>query len=145
MAQEKIRIKKVLPEVVLPAKYAYGDWIDLRAAETVKLKAGDYCEIRLGVAMQLPEGYEALMVPRSSTFRTWGILMVNGMAVIDESYRGNGDEWRFPAYATRDTVIMDGERICQFRIMRHQPYLRIDEVETLGNPDRGGMGSTGTM
>ena len=145
MAQEKIRIKRVVPEAILPEKHAYGDWIDLRAAETVKLKEGEYCEIRLGVAMKLPEGYEAHILPRSSTFRTWGILMVNNMGIIDESYCGDGDEWRFPALAMRDTVIMEGERICQFRLMPHQPYLRFEEVETLGNPDRGGMGSTGTM
>lgn len=144
MANEKIKLKRVVPWVKLPAKFAYGDWIDLSAAETVKLKAGEYREIRLGVAMQLPVGYEALLVPRSSAFRTWGIILVNGMAVIDEAYCGDSDEWHFPAYATRDCTIAQGERICQFRIMRHQPYLQIDEVETLGNPDRGGLGSTGT-
>ncbi len=140
---EKIKIKYLVPDLLPVKEHAHGDWVDLRAAETVQMKAGSYYEIRLGVAMQLPEGYEAHLVARSSTFKSFGILMVNGMAVIDESYCGDGDEWRFPAYAVDDTVIRKNDRICQFRIMKHQPNVHYETVLQLGNPDRGGIGSTG--
>ena len=120
-----------------------GDWIDLRAAETVYIDGGEFAMIPLGVAMELPKGYEALVLPRSSTFKNYGILMVNSMGIIDESYCGDNDEWQFPAYATRDTIIPKNERICQFRIIEHQPEIEIVPVEKLGNPDRGGVGSTG--
>lgn len=122
-----------------------GDWIDLRAAEDVTLKAGEYKPIPLGVAIQLPAGYEALVVPRSSTFRRWGIILVNGIGVIDESYCGDDDELHFLAYAMRDTSIKKNERICQFRIIRHQPEIVLDVVDSLGNQNRGGIGSTGRM
>ncbi len=120
-----------------------GDWLDLRAAEDVAMKAGEYKMIPLGVAMELPKGYEALVAPRSSTFRKYGVLLANGIGIIDESYKGDNDEWNFLAYAVRDTVIPKNERICQFRIIEHQPGVALVEVETLGNPDRGGIGSTG--
>ena len=120
-----------------------GDWIDLRAAEDTVMKAGEYKLIPLGVAMELPAGYEALVAPRSSTFGKYGILLTNSLGIIDESFRGDGDEWKFLAYAVRDTVIPKNERICQFRIIEHQPVVYFDEVETLGNADRGGIGSTG--
>ena len=120
-----------------------GDWIDLRAAETVYIDGGEFAMIPLGVAMELPKGYEALVLPRSSTFKNYGILMVNSMGIIDESYCGDNDEWQFPAYATRDTIIPKNERICQFRIIEHQPEIEIVPVDTMGNPDRGGIGSTG--
>ena len=119
------------------------DWIDLRAAEEVELKAGEFKLIHLGVAMQLPEGYEAHIVPRSSTFKNFGILQTNSVGVVDYSYRGDGDQWRMPVYATRDVTIPKGARICQFRIVENQPALRFVKVETLGGPDRGGFGSTG--
>ena len=119
------------------------DWIDLRAAETVTLKAGDFCLIPLGVAIALPKGYEAHIVPRSSTFKNYGILQTNSMGVVDESYCGDNDQWRMPVYATRDTVIEAGSRIAQFRIMAHQPALEFVRVEHLDAPDRGGFGSTG--
>ena len=122
---------------------AVGDWIDLRAAEDVRMKAGEYKMFPLGVAMQLPEGYEALVLPRSSTFKKYGVILVNSMGVIDESYCGDNDEWQFLAYALRDTVIPKNERICQFRIIEHQPKVELIEVESLGNADRGGIGSTG--
>ncbi len=124
-------------------RFNVGDWIDLRAAEEVHLKAGEYKLIPLGVVMELPQGYEALVAPRSSTFKKCGIVMTNSIGVIDESYKGDGDEWHFPAYAVRDTVIHKNERICQFRIMAHQPLIHLKEVETMGNKDRGGFGSTG--
>ena len=119
------------------------DWIDLRAAEEITLKAGEFRLIPLGVAMELPKGYEAHVVPRSSTFKNFGILQVNSMGVIDESYCGDNDQWFFPAYAVRDTQIHINDRICQFRIMEHQPTICFVERESLGNCDRGGHGSTG--
>ena len=124
-------------------RFNVGDWIDLRAAEDVTLSAGEYKLIPLGVAMELPSGYEALVAPRSSTFKKCGILLVNGIGIIDESYCGDNDEWHFPALAMRDTVIHKNERICQFRIIQHQPLIHLKEVEALGNADRGGFGSTG--
>lgn len=120
-----------------------GDWIDLRAAESVDLKAGEYKLVRLGVAMELPEGYEALVAPRSSTFKHYGMLLANSLGIIDESYKGDNDEWSFLAYATRDTRIEKNDRICQFRIIEHQPKIKLTRVESLGNADRGGIGSTG--
>ena len=119
------------------------DWIDLRASEEVELKAGEFKLIPLGVAMQLPEGYEAHLVPRSSTFKTWGLIQTNSMGVIDCSYSGDNDMWRMPVYATRDTVVHVNDRIAQFRIMENQPKIVFDEVEHLENKDRGGFGSTG--
>ena len=120
-----------------------GDWIDLRAAEDVNLEKGDFRLISLGVSMKLPEGYEAHIVPRSSTFKHWGIIQANHMGVIDNSYCGDNDIWKFPAIATRDTVIYKNDRICQFRIMKKQPCIRFDTVEHLNGPDRGGFGSSG--
>ena len=118
------------------------DWIDLRASETVELKAGDFKLIPLGVAMELPPGYEAHVVPRSSTFKTYGILQTNSCGVIDGSYCGDQDMWKMPVYATRDTVIQKGDRICQFRIMENQPEIVFQETEFLENKDRGGFGTT---
>ena len=120
------------------------DWIDLRSAEDVELKAGDFKLISLGVSMELPRGYEAHIVPRSSTFKTWGIIQTNSMGVIDESYCGDNDIWKMPVYATRDTIIHKNDRICQFRIMEHQPTIEFDEVEHLEGKERGGFGSTGS-
>lgn len=118
------------------------DWFDLRAAETVELKAGEYKLIPLGVGMILPDGYEANIVPRSSTFKHYGILQTNAFGVIDNSYSGDNDQWRFPAYATRDTIINKNDRICQFRINKKQPTFDFEEVEHLNDTDRGGFGST---
>jgi dUTP pyrophosphatase len=122
-----------------------GNWIDLRAAENVELKAGEFKLISLGVSMELPEGYEALVVPRSSTFKRWGIIQANHMGVIDNSYCGDKDVWKFPAYALRDTVIKKNERICQFRIIKSMEKIDFKVVNTLENVDRGGFGSTGRM
>ena len=119
------------------------DWIDLRAAADIDLKKGEFKLIPLGVAMELPKGYEAHIVPRSSTFKNYGIIQVNHMGVVDESYCGDGDQWFMPALAIRDTRIRTNDRICQFRIMEHQPTLEFQEVESLTGPDRGGFGSTG--
>lgn len=119
------------------------DWIDLRAAEDVELFEGNYRLIPLGISVKLPEGYEAHIVPRSSTFKTWGIVQTNSMGVIDESYCGNGDEWMMPVYATKMTRINKNDRICQFRIVKKMPNLEIEKVETLSEKNRGGFGSTG--
>ena len=120
-----------------------GDWIDLRSNENISLRKGDFVLIPLGVAMELPEGYEAHLAPRSSTFKKWGIIQVNSVGVIDESYKGDNDQWMMPVYATRDAFINRNERIAQFRIMKKQPEIDFIEVETLSNEDRNGFGSTG--
>ncbi len=120
-----------------------GDWIDLRCAETIKMRAGEYAQIPLGVAIELPEGYEAIVAPRSSTFKKYGLLLSNSIGVIDNSYCGDNDEWKFLAYATRGTVIRKNDRICQFRILKNQPKVKLVTVDTLDNEDRGGIGSTG--
>lgn len=119
------------------------DWIDLRAAEDVVMKAGEWKLIPLGVAMQLPEGYEAHVVPRSSTYKNFGLVQTNSMGVIDASYCGDNDQWFVPMYAVRDTEIHVNDRICQFRIMENQPTINFLEVQSLDGVDRGGFGSTG--
>lgn len=129
----------ILPIEMMPN----GDWVDLRAAEDVDLKAGDYKLISLGISMKLPEGYEAHVVPRSSTYKNWGVIQGNHMGVIDNSYCGDNDIWYFPALAIRDTHICKNERICQFRIVKKQPKLDFNVVGTLTDKDRGGIGSTG--
>ncbi len=121
------------------------DWIDLRAAEDVTLKAGEFKLIPLGVAMKLPQGYEAHVVPRSSTFKNFGVIQTNHCGIIDESYCGDNDQWYFPAYALRDTQIHVNDRICQFRIMEHQPTIQFEKTEKLTGADRGGIGSTGVQ
>ena len=120
------------------------DWIDLRVAEAVVMKKGEFRLIRLGVAMELPQGYEAHVVPRSSTYKNFGLIQTNHMGVIDESYKGDADEWKWPALAMRDTEVHVGDRLCQFRIMKHQPQINFLEVDSLENEDRGGFGTSGT-
>lgn len=120
------------------------DWIDLRVAEDVVIKKGEFRLIRLGVAMELPQGYEAHVVPRSSTYKNFGLIQTNHMGVIDESYKGDADEWKWPALAMRDTEVHVGDRLCQFRIMKHQPQINFLEVDSLENEDRGGFGTSGT-
>ena len=139
----KIKVKYFDPDIPAIRKISKGDWIDLRVAERVELKAGEYRLIRMGVGMILPDGYEALVVPRSSTPSKFGIMLANSMGVIDNSYSGDGDEWHFPAYAIRDTVIEKGDRIAQFRIMENQPRLTFERVLHLKEKNRGGIGSTG--
>lgn len=121
------------------------NWIDMRAAEDVELKAGEFKLIPLGVAMRLPEGYEAIVAPRSSTFKNFGIIQSNSIGLIDESFCSDSDQWMFPAYACRDTVIHKNDRICQFRILKHQPGIEFVETEHLGDSSRGGFGSTGII
>lgn len=125
-------------------KLPIGDWIDLRAEETIQMKAGEFRIISLGVSMKLPDGYEAHLAPRSSTFKNWGILQTNGVGVIDESYCGDNDVWGVPALAMRDTVIEKGSRIAQFRIAKKMSPVELIEVSSLGEKDRGGFGSTGS-
>lgn len=141
---ETIRIK-YMRGVQKIERFNVGDWIDLRAAEDINMDGGKFKLIPLGVAMELPEGYEAIVAPRSSTFKNHGILMANSIGIVDESYKGDNDEWHFPAYAVKDTYIRKNERICQFRIIQHQPMIHLLEVDHLGNTDRGGIGSTGRM
>lgn len=139
----KLKIKYHDSDLEHIRKLDKGDWIDLRAAEDVDLKSGEFKLISLGVSMQLPPGYEAHLATRSSTFKTWGVLMANSHGIIDESYNGDGDIWRFPALAMRDTHISKNDRICQFRLVKKMEPVFIEEVSELGNPDRGGIGSTG--
>ena len=141
---ETIRIKYFTDKI---ERLAYidgkSDWIDLRAAEDVELKKGEFRLIPLGVGMELPKGYEAHVVPRSSTYKNFGIIQTNHQGVIDCSYCGDNDQWFMPVYALRDTRIHVNDRICQFRIMENQPQIVFEEVERLGGEDRGGHGSTG--
>jgi dUTP pyrophosphatase len=140
----KIKIKYFDSSLERIQKIRQGDWIDLRAAEDVVFKKkDDYKRIPLGVAMELPKGYEAHVRPKSSTFEKFGITQTNSVGVIDESYKGDNDMWQFPAKAHRPTTIKKNERICQFRIVEKQPEIEFEEVDSLGNPDRGGFGSTG--
>lgn len=141
---KEIKIKYHNPELTKISKIKIGDWIDLRAAEDVELKTGEFKIISLGVSMKLPEGYEAHVVPRSSTFKNWGIVQANSIGIIDNSYSGTNDIWEFPAYALRDTVIKTNDRLCQFRIVKRQPEINFIEVDKLDDKDRGGFGSTGT-
>lgn len=140
---ETIKIKYFTDKIDKIQKIDKGDWIDLRSAQNVVLKAGEFKLIPLGVAMELPKGYEAHVVPRSSTYKNFGIIQTNHQAVIDESYCGDNDQWFYPAYALRDTVINTNDRICQFRIIEKQPAITFKEVDSLNNKDRGGIGSTG--
>ena len=140
----KVKIKYFDKDIDKIEKIKQGDWVDLRSAEDVTLKKGEFKLIPLGVGMKLPRYYEAHVVPRSSTFKNWGIIQTNHCGIIDESYCGDNDQWYFPAYATRDVTIPKNSRICQFRIMYHQPQLDFEEVDKLDDVDRGGFGSTGT-
>lgn len=141
--KETIKIKYFDDELPKIEKIDNGDWIDLRSAEEMVMDKGDFKIISLGVAMKLPEGYEAHVVPRSSTFKNFGIIQTNHCGVIDESYCGDEDVWKFPALAMRHTVIHKGDRICQFRIMQKMPPVRFEEVNKLEVTSRGGFGSTG--
>lgn len=141
---ETIKIKYFDKEIDKIEKINKGDLIDLRAAETVEMKKGDFKLIKLGVGMKLPEGYKANVYPRSSTYKNFGIILANSVGQIDNSYSGDADEWRFPAIAMRDTIIHKNDRICQFEIQKIQPEIEFIEVEHLDEESRGGIGSTGT-
>lgn len=142
---ERIKIK-YFTDKIDKLEYIGGtksNWIDLRSAEDVSLKAGEFKLIPLGVAMELPVGYEALVVPRSSTFKNFGIIQTNHVGVIDESYCGDDDQWYMPVQAVMDTEIHTNDRICQFRIIKHQPQIVFVDVDKFNNTNRGGFGSTG--
>lgn len=134
---------KYFSDVERIEKIENGDWIDLRSAEDVSMKAGEFKLIKLGVGMILPHDFEAHVVPRSSTFKNWGIIQANSMGVIDNSYSGENDQWHFPAIAMRDTEIKKNDRICQFRIVRRMGNIGIVKVDHLNEISRGGIGSTG--
>ena len=141
---EQIKIKYFTDKI---EKLAYidgkSDWIDLRASEEVTLKQGEFALVPLGVAMELPKGYEAHIVPRSSTYKNFGVIQANHCGVVDGSYCGDNDMWRMPVIAMRDTQIHVNDRICQFRIMKNQPEILFEEVEHFEGKDRGGFGTTG--
>lgn len=141
---EQIKIKYFTDKI---EKLAYidgkSDWIDLRASEEVTLKQGEFALVPLGVAMELPKGYEAHIVPRSSTYKNFGVIQANHCGVVDGSYCGDNDMWRMPVIAMRDTQIHVNDRLCQFRIMKNQPEILFEEVEHLEGKDRGGFGTTG--
>ena len=144
MKMKKLTVKVKYHTDILPIeKLDKGDWIDLRAAEDVEMKAGDHKYISLGISMKLPEGYEAHLLPRSSTFKNWGIIQANHIGVIDNSYSGNNDIWKYSAIALRDTKICKNDRICQFRIMEKQPKFGLLTVEEMDDQDRDGFGSSG--
>ena len=138
-----IKIKRLVPDLREPERIYEGEWIDLRCAQDTVLKAGEYTKIRLGVAMALPDGYEAHIVARSSTFKNWGFILTNGMSIIDNKYCGDNDEWHLPVMPFRNVTVYKNERICQFRIVKQQPPVAFIFVDELGNKDRGGFGSTG--
>ena len=153
---ETIKIRYTEPDLIKLEKIQKGCWIDLRAAEDVMLDKGDFALISLGIAMELPVGYEAILASRSSTFKNYGIIQTNGIGVIDgfstdekgkviqgTGYCGDNDIWKMPVYATRFIKIKKNDRICQFRIQKKQPDIEFIEVEHLGNDNRGGFGSTG--
>ena len=139
-----IKVKYFDKEIEKIEKIKVGNWVDLRAAKDIELKQFEYKMIPLGIGMILPEGYEANVVPRSSTFKHFGVLQTNSYGVIDDSYSGDDDQWHFPALAMRDTFIEKGSRICQFRINRIMEDVEFLEVEHLNETNRGGFGSTGT-
>jgi dUTP pyrophosphatase len=124
-------------------KISTGDWIDLRAASDVTMQKGEAYRIPLGIAIQLPSGYEAHLAARSGTFDKWGIIQTNAPGIIDESYCGDNDEWKFSVIAMRDLIVKKGDRICHFRIVKKMPDVEFVAVQSLGNRDRGGFGSTG--
>lgn len=140
---ETIKIKYFDNEIDKVEKFVQGDLIDLRAAETVVMNKGDYKLIPLGVGMMLPDGYKANVYPRSSTYKNFGVIMANSVGQVDNSYSGNEDQWMFPAVALRNTIINKNDRICQFEIQKIQPDIEFEEVDSLNEISRGGIGSTG--
>ncbi len=144
MGTKEIFIKYHSTEIDDIMSIEKGDWIDLRSAEDVTLKSGEFKLISLGISMKLPKGHEAHLAPRSSTFKNFGIIQANSVGVIDETFCGEDDIWRFPAIALRDTEIKKNERICQFRIIEKMCNIEFTSVDKLDGANRGGFGSTGT-
>lgn len=133
-------------------KISKGDWIDVYANKDMFIKEGERAMIPLGFALELPSGWEGHLAPRSSTFKTWGIIQTNSIGVVDSSYIGDNDQWHMPVFClqgkneengVKGTFIERGDKIAQFRIMEVMPAIEFEEVETFGNEDRGGFGSTG--
>lgn len=155
--KRRMRIKiKTFGNQVMPEIIDKGDFIDLRANKTIRMNKSDFKVIPLGVAMQLPDGFEAIVVSRSSTYKNYKIFNPGALGVIDGSYSGNEDEWKYPAYALKDTVVKEGDRICQFRIQLSQKAsfwqklkwlfsnkITLVKTDTLSSVNRGGLGSTG--
>lgn len=139
----KIKIKYFDESVDKLEKTEKGDWLDLRSRITVEYKKGDTVNVPLNVAMELPKNYEAIVNSRSSTYKNYGLLIVNGQGVIDNIYNGDNDEWCYVGYATGDGVINKNDRICQFRIQKNMPKFEFETVDFLNNEDRNGWGSTG--
>ena len=140
---EKIKVKYFDKDIEKLKIIPSGDWVDLRSAETVHLKKGEFHLIPLGIGMKLPKGYEANIVPRSSTYKNFKIIQTNCFAVIDNSYSGDSDQWFYPVVAMEDTIIHKNDRICQFRINEKMPMVEFEEVEHLDEVSRGGFGSSG--
>lgn len=135
---------KYLTDTIDPISQAHsGEWIDLRTAKLIALRQGDFALIPLGVIISVPSGYESILVPRSSTFKKYGIIQTNGIGIIDHLYCGPNDEWKMPVYATRDTVIPANTRICQFRIIPSQEVTIRTVNDVMQAKSRGGFGSTG--
>ena len=141
--QNIIKIKYHCKELIKLEKISIGDWIDLRAAENILMRSGEFSLISLGVSMKLPDGYEANIVPRSSTAKKFGIIQANHFGVVDNSYSGTNDLWYFPAVAIGSVDIKLNDRICQFRLNKVQDTVEFIEVDKLDEKDRGGFGSTG--
>ena len=134
---------KYLRDILPLSLYDKGDWIDLRCGMDIYMEAGHSIVVPLGVAMELPPGYTAIIAPRSSTFKKWGIIQTNSIGVIDESYKGDNDEWCMPVLAMRKTVLHKNDRICQFRLLKKTEPIEFMRVKLLNNPDRNGFGSSG--
>lgn len=137
----KIKYCRDIKPIVIDSEV--GNWIDLRSAVDVELEAGTFTVIPLGICVELPKDYEAIIAPRSSTYKKWGIIQVNSIGIIDSSYKGDDDEWGLPVIALWNTKIHKNDRICQFRILKRQPEIEFKIVEKLGNKNRNGFGSTG--
>ena len=142
--EEKIKIKYHVKELE-KLRYIDGksDWIDLRVAEEVKMKAGEFRLISMGISVELPKGYEMWILPRSSAFKNFGVIQTNAMGVVDDSFCGDNDIIHMPILAMRDTEMHINDRIGQFRIAKHQAEIHFVEVEHLNHADRGGFGTTG--
>lgn len=174
----KIKVRNVNHFAPLPEIAKKGDWIDLYAASNCTMSAPqagtlkthkvngenvshrdvsfDFDLIPLGVVMQLPKGFEAIIAPRSSAYKNFGIIQANSIGVVDNSYCGDNDMWKLPVIALKDTTIAAGTRICQFRIQLSQNAtlwqkikwllssgIKFEGCRFLSNKDRGGFGSTG--
>jgi dUTP pyrophosphatase len=144
----KIRIKYFEGATKLK-KISKGNWIDVYASKDIFVPLNERAMVPLGFALELPQGWEGHLAPRSSTFKTWGIIQTNSVGVVDDTYIGDNDQWHMPVYCLQakhdnGTWIRTGDKIGQFRIMEVMPEIQFDEVESFGNCDRGGFGTTGT-